>query len=97
MDIRRKANRESYELILQFQRRQNTLLGEELSVEKLTHLLEFINRLAQTPPGAAELQRRRSLFGKAQRIEGETSGQFYGRLRYWLDRDIPQAKSPLHA
>jgi hypothetical protein len=97
MDISRKANREANEKTLQYRSRKEILLEEELSEDKLTQLLAFINQLEQTPSGAAELQRRRKLFGECKRIEGESSGQFYARLRQWLDRDIPQTKSPLHA
>ena len=97
MDNSRKANREANEITLQYKSRQETLLEEELAEDKLTQLLASISQLDQTPPGAAELQRRRKLFGECKRIEGETSGQFYARLRHWLDRDISQTKSPLHA
>ncbi len=97
MDNSRKANREDNEITLQYKSRQEILLEEELSEDKLTQLLAAISQLDQTPPGAAELQHRRKLFGECKRIEGETSGQFYARLRHWLDREIPQTKSPLHA
>jgi hypothetical protein len=97
MDHSRKANREANEITLQYKSQQETLLDDELSEDKLTQLLSFISQLDQTPLGAAELQRRRKLFGEYKRIEGETSGQFYARLRHWLDRDLSQAKSPLHA
>ena len=73
------------------------MLEEELSEDNLTQLVAFIGHLDQTPPGAAELQRRTELFGECKRIEGETSGQFYARLRHWLDKDVSQTKSPLHA
>jgi len=97
MDHSRKANREGNERTLQYKSRQKTLLDEEFTEDKLTELLATVSQLDQTPLGAAELQRRRKLFGECKRIEGETSGQFYARLRHWLDRDIPQTKSPLHA
>ena len=97
MDQSRKANREDNEITLQYKSRQETLLVEELSQDKLTQLLAFISQFDQTPLGAADLQRRKKLFGECKRIEGETSGQFYARLRHWLDREIPQTKSPLHA
>lgn len=97
VDISRKANREAYEITLQYKTRRESMLEEELAEENLTQLLAFIGHLGQTPPGVAELQRQRKLFGECKRIEGETSGQFYGRLRNWLDRELPQAKSPLHA
>ncbi len=97
MDASRKASREGNERTLQYQSRQETLDIEEQNEEKLRQLLAFIRQLEQTPLGAAELQRRTKLFGECNRIEGETSGQFHARLRHWLDRDIPQTKSPLHA
>jgi len=96
MDLSRKSSREGREVTLQYKTRQEGLLGEELIEEKLAQLLEFIGKLKQTPAGSAELQRRTKLFGKCQRIEGETSVEFYGKLRHWLDRDVPQTKSPLH-
>jgi hypothetical protein len=97
MDKSRKANRGDNEITLQYKSRQETQLDEELGEDKLTLLLASISQLGQTPAGAAELQRRRELFGECKRIEGETSGQFYARLHQWLDRAIPQTKSPLHA
>jgi hypothetical protein len=96
MDNSRKANRQDNEITLQYKTRQEILLEEELSEDKLTQLLASISQLDQTPAGAAELQRRKNLFGECKRIEGETSGQFYARLHHWLDREIPQTKSPLH-
>jgi hypothetical protein len=97
MDRSRKANREDNEITLQYKSRRETLHDEEFSEDKLAQLLATISRLDQTPLGAAELQRRRELFGACERIEGETSGQFYARLRHWLDRDVSQTKAPLHA
>ena len=63
----------------------------------VTGILKVISDLEQTPSGAAELQQRTNLFGECKRTEDETSGEFHGRLRHWLDRVIPQTKSPLHA
>jgi hypothetical protein len=97
MDTSRKANREADEVTLQFQSRQEVLLVEELNEDKLRRLLAFVGQLEQTPPGAAELQRRIKSFGDCKRHEGETAGQFCARLRHWLDRDLPKTKSPLHA
>ena len=96
MDITRKANREAQEATLQYRSRQEALLDEELIEDKLKQLLEFVGGLKQTPEGAAEIQRRVKLFGECQRSEGETSGEFYAKLRRWLDRDNPRTKSPLH-
>jgi hypothetical protein len=97
MDSSRKANREDNETTLQYQSRQETMLVDELNEDKLKQLLTFIGQLEQTPPGAAELERRIKLFGACKRNEGETSGQFCARLRHWLDRDLPKTKSPRHA
>lgn len=97
MDISRKANREAQEIILQYKTWRERMFEEELAEENLMQLLVFIRQLDHTPPGGAELQRRTKIFGECQRIKGETSGQFYGRLRHWLDRDIPQTKLPFHA
>jgi hypothetical protein len=97
MDHSRKANREANEKTLQYKTRQDTLLEEERCEEKLTQLLVLISQLDQTPLGAAAIQRRKKLFGECKRIEGEAPGQFYARLRHWLDRDMSQTKSPLHA
>ena len=97
MDKSRKASREANEITLQYKSRQESLLGEELSDDKLTQLLVVISQMEQTTHGAAELQRRTKFFGEYKRIEGETSSQFYARLHRWLNMDIPQTKSPLHA
>ena len=97
MDASRKATREGNETTLQYQSPQDALLVEERNEGLLTQLLESVNRLKETPPGAAEIERRITLFGECNRNEGETSGEFYGRLRHWLDREVQQTKSPLHA
>ena len=96
MDITRKANREAQEATLQYRSRQEALLDEELIEEKLKQLLEFVAKLERNPEGTADLQRRVKLFGECRRSEGETSAEFYGKLRHWLDRDIASKKSPLH-
>jgi hypothetical protein len=96
MDPTRKANRAGNEVTLQYQSRQETLGVEELIEDKLKQLQAFIQRLEQTPPGSAEIRSRTKLFGACKRVEGETSGQYYGRLRHWLDRATPHTKSPLH-
>ena len=97
MKIHRKTDRDDHEIILQYPVRQETLVVHEDVEQKLTQLRSFIWRLEQTPSGAAEIRRRVELFGECKRSESENSGQFYARLRYWLDKDLPQTKSPLHA
>ena len=96
MDRSRKANREGNEVTLQHKSRAEALRIEELVEEKLAHLQASIEQLQQTPAGTAELKRRVKAFGECRRIEGETSAQYYDKLRRWLDRDIPQTKAPLH-
>lgn len=96
MDRSRKANREGNEVTLQHKSRKEALLIEELVEEKLAQLLASIEQLKQTPEGMAELERRVKVFGECKRIEDETPGQFHDKLRRWLERDIPQTKSPLH-
>lgn len=96
MDPSRKANREDTETTLQYQSPQDAMLVAELNEENLAQLLASIGELEQTLVGAADLKRRSKIFGECQRIESETLGQFYARLRHWLDRELPQTKSPLH-
>jgi len=74
MDNSRKANREGNERTLQYKSRQEILQDEEVNEDKLSQLLESITQLGQTPSGAAELQRRRRVFGECKRIGGESSG-----------------------
>jgi hypothetical protein len=97
VDNSRKANRENNEITLQYRSRRQLLLEEEVAGDKLAQLLAFISQLDQTSQGAAELQRRKKRFGECRRTEDESLSQFYARLRHWLDRDLPQTKTPLHA
>ena len=92
-----RLRRKALNATLQFRSWQATLAAEDLIEEKLVHLQVFIGHLAHTPHGLAEVERRPKCFGDCKRINGETSGQFYGRLRHWLDRDMPQTESPLYA
>lgn len=96
MDRSRKATRNDNEVTLQHRSQQDALLSEELAEENLTQLRTSIDQLRNTSEGFAMLQKRAKVFGECNRIEGETSGRFYARLRNWLEREIPQSKSPLH-
>ncbi len=96
MDRSRKANREGNEITLQHKSERELFLDQELVEEKLAQLQASLDRLKQTPEGIALLQQRVNKFGECARIEGETSGQFYEKLRRWLDREMPQTKSPRH-
>jgi hypothetical protein len=96
MDRTRKANREDHEATLQYRTKNEALDEAELVEDKLAQLQAKIAQLELTPEGTAELQRRIKLFGVCQRLADETSAQFCDKLRVWLERDLPQTKSPLH-
>ena len=96
MDRSRKATREGNEVTFQHKSRKQALLIEQLGEDKLAQLQASIEQSKKTPEGMAELERRAKVFGECKRIEGETSSQFYNRLRLWLEKEIPQTKSPLH-
>ncbi len=96
MDRSRKANSQANEVTLQHQSPAEALLLEEQYQEKLAQLEASIEQSKQTPAEAELLEKRNKHFGLCQRTENETSGQFYARLRVWLDRELPQTKSPLH-
>ncbi len=44
MDITRKANREAYEITLQYRSRRDRMLTDELAEDNLTQLLMFISQ-----------------------------------------------------
>ncbi|MCE9606390.1 MAG: hypothetical protein K8U03_15955, partial [Planctomycetia bacterium] len=94
MDRSRKANREGSEALLQVKSRQAAMGVEERGEDKLTQLEMFVQSLKKTPAGGTDLQHRLKLFGECKRFEGESSGQFYGRLRNWLDRSLPKTNAP---
>ena len=74
MDHSRKANREGNEKTLQYKSRQESLLDEEFTEDKLTELLASISQLDQTPPGADELQRRTKALWRVQTDRGRDLG-----------------------
>ena len=92
MNPTRVIKRDDLEKTQQYTRRQETLLVQEMIDEKLTQLQVFIGQLSSTPHGLEELERRTRCFGECKRLAGETSGQFYARLRLWLDRDLHEQK-----
>jgi hypothetical protein len=96
MDRSRRASREGNETTFQYKSRQEALLDEELIEDKLTQLLAFIAELGRDSVGSTQLQRRAKLFGECKRGIDESSTEFYAKLHHWLERDIPQTKSPLH-
>ena len=96
MDRTRKTTRAGNEVTLQHQSRNENSPIEALVEETLAELQASIEQLKQTPKGLTELQRRVKTFGDCQRIEGQTTVQFYDKLRRWMDREAPSTKSPLH-
>ena len=83
-----KSKLEQLAEVQQFWTEQRNLCPKDQIESKLVHLQVFIQQLGQATSGAAELKRRFERFGDCQRMPGEITPHFYGRLRRWLDRDI---------
>jgi len=96
MDRTRKATREGNEQTLQHKSVADFQMTEELMQERLHGLESLIEQIRKTPPGKVEIARRVGAFGECVKIESETAGQYYERLRLWLERRLPQQKKPLH-
>jgi hypothetical protein len=96
MDRSRKENREGREQTIQYKSRQETMLDDQMTEDKLAQLQVFVQELEHTPEGIAELERRSKFFGECKRTDGESSKDFYAKLHHWLHTDIPQTKRPLH-
>ena len=96
MDRRRKANREDDEVTLQHKSRPEQLRIEVLVEENLARLQAAIEQLSLSPEGALLLKRRIKFFGECARIEGETTVQFYEKLRNWFNLDVPLTNAPRH-
>jgi len=52
---------------------------------RLAELREFVRQLKATEIGQADLARRQARFGDCTQEPGESDGDYYGRLRTWLD------------
>jgi hypothetical protein len=76
------------EVVQQFWKQQRNLSAREQVESKLAHLQVFISQLKQTTSGQTELRSRLKRFGDCERMAGEGTSHFYGRLRLWLDTDI---------
>lgn len=74
--------------VQQFWNQQRRLSSIDQTESKLVQLQAFIRQLGQGADGQAELQRRSERFGDCQRMPGEITLHFYGRLRRWLDRRL---------
>ena len=86
MNHYRKSNFEDLEAARQSRIRQQNLPPDEQVREKLADLQKFIQQLAHTPHGQADLLQRERMFGTCNPIPGESQRQFYGKLRHWLER-----------
>jgi hypothetical protein len=86
MNHYRKSNFDDLEAARQARIRQQSLPPDEQVKEKLADLQKFIQQLAHTPHGKADLLQREQLFGTCIPIPGESQRQFYGKLRRWLER-----------
>jgi hypothetical protein len=88
MNPTRRSKLDDLETIQRMQARYETLSTEAQIQEKLGHLRAFVDQLAQTPHGKADLACRTRAFGPCVRAPGESSRRYYGRLRRWLDTDL---------
>lgn len=96
MDRSRKATREGNETTLQHKSLADFQMTEELMQERLAGLQSLIEQIRKKPAGKVEIAKRISAFGECTKLESETAGQYYERLRFWLERRLPQQKRPLH-
>lgn len=96
MDRTRKATREGNETTLQHKSATDFQMTEELMQERLVGLQSLIEQIRKTPEGKVEIARRIAAFGECSKIESETAGQYYERLRLWLERCLPKNRRPLH-
>lgn len=96
MDRTRKATREGNETTLQHKCVADFQMTEELMQERLAGLQSLIEQIRKTPAGKVEIARRITAFGECNKIDSETAGQYYERLRLWLERRLPQNRKPLH-
>ena len=88
MNPTKASKLEDLEALRMARARQATLSADAQVQEKLGHLRVFINQMARTPTGKAELSARIKEFGACEAAPGESARRFYCRLRRWLDRDL---------
>ena len=87
MNHYRKSNIADLEAARQASLRRQSLPPEEQIKEKLADLQTFIQLLAHTPHGKADLQQRVRMLGECTQDAGESDRDFYGKLRRWLERN----------
>ena len=88
----RKPNPDDLEAARQARIRQQNLPPEEQIKEKFADLQKFIQQLARTPHGLADLQQRVCMLGECTQDPGEGDRDFYGKLRRWLERDCEEPR-----
>jgi hypothetical protein len=93
MNPTRQSKLEDLETIRRTQAQQKNLSTDAQIEVKLGLLRAFIEQLAQTPQGKADLASRTRAFGSCLRMTGESNRRYYGRLRRWLDADLLAATS----
>lgn len=88
MNPTKKTKQEDLQTLQLGHLRRESLSPAQLAEDKLELLQAFVRHLAHTPNGQSEIQLRKTRFGVCERLDGEASNRFYGRLRDWLDRDL---------
>jgi len=88
----RKPNMEDLAAAREARIRHENLPAEERIKEKLADLQKFIQQLARTPHGQADLQQRVQVFGECTQDPGESDREFYGKLRRWLERECVELR-----
>lgn len=89
LNITRRTKHDDIEELRRFQCRHDKLKPADQTHERLVELREFIRLLAKTEHGKRELDCRTRQFGSCEPQAEEAELSYYGRLRRWLDRDIP--------
>jgi len=84
----RRSKQEDLQALAEAQVRYSGMSASQQIDEKLEQLQAFVQQMSQTVQGKADLQRRTQTFGPCRVREGETTREFYGRLRRWLDADV---------
>jgi hypothetical protein len=88
MNTTKALKAEGVEAVREARLRHDSLSGDALVEDNLTHLETYVRQLSSTAHGKAELDRRRAKFGPCKQLDGESRRDYFGRLRTWVDRDL---------
>jgi hypothetical protein len=88
MNTTKGLKSEGLEAVRESLERHESLSGDELVEDNLTHLETYIRQLLSTAQGKAEMDRRLIRFGPCTQRAGESRRDYFGRLRTWIDRDL---------